>query len=368
MAEKKKRGAKTTRMARKGAAGSKKPAPLPESASLAKRLATKAKPDPDRARAAAAEQMWLTKPSRARVGKEVVALRDQIARDRAGRHAEYLQHMDNLMEPPFALAKERGIDTLRALTPTIGKRPLRILAEGDSWFDYPLPWPEGDGVITQLQDLLGYPIDNMAHWGEQLRQMMALDQRREIARRLQEGIRYDVMLFSGGGNDLAGDGQFVTWLKDQGPVSPPDQMFNDDALDAEIKLLEAQYKELIAIRDQYSPGTIIFVNCYDFPKITGKGVCTLGPWLKPSLDYVYEQMGVMSPDPGQEFLVVKALLQKFSQMLRTLASNSANQLRAVPTQGTLEPDVDWQNEIHPTTAGFVKIARQFQAELSAAFQ
>ncbi len=116
-----------------------------------------------------AERMWLTKPSsRARVGKEVQALRDQIARDRARRHAEYLQQVDNPTEPPVALARESGIEVLRALAPAAGKRPLRILAEGDSWFDYPLPWPQGDGVIYQLQDLLGYPIDNMAHWGEEL--------------------------------------------------------------------------------------------------------------------------------------------------------------------------------------------------------
>src|SRR5271170_7810725 len=46
-----------------------------------------------------AERMLLTKPSRARVGKEVQALRDQIARDRARRHAEYLQQVDNPTEP-----------------------------------------------------------------------------------------------------------------------------------------------------------------------------------------------------------------------------------------------------------------------------
>jgi hypothetical protein len=296
----------------------------------------------------------------------VLALRDQIARDRARRHGEYLQHVDNPTEPPLALARERGLETMRALTATEGKRPLRILAEGDSWFDYPLPWRRGDGVIYQLQHLLGYSIDNMAHWGEELRRMLGLEQRKEIVRRLRGGIRYDAMLFSGGGNDLVGD-QLVTWLKDRGPVQPPDQMFEDDALNAGIGLLEAEYKELIGIRDQYSPGTIIFVNCYDFPKATGQGVCTLGPWLKPSLDYAYKQTGVSHPNIVQEFLVTKALLQKFSKMIRDLADNSACTFVAVETQGTLDPDTEWQNEIHPPTEGFVKIAQKFQLALSDAF-
>ncbi len=195
--------------------------------------------------------------------------------------------------------------------------------------------------------------------------MLGLEQRKEIVRRLKDGLVYDAMLFSGGGNDLVGD-QFVTWLKDQGPVASPDQMFDNDALNAGINLLEAEYKELIDIRDHNSPGTVIFVNCYDFPKVTGEGVCTLGPWLKPSLDYVYEQMGVVNPDPKQEFLVVKALLERFSKMLQTLAS-TADKFVVVGTQGTLNPDTDWQNEIHPSTDGFVKIAVKFQVSLSAQF-
>jgi hypothetical protein len=302
------------------------------------------------------------------VEREILALRKPVARDRAQRYAAYLRQVVNPTEPPVALAMETGIQTLRALAPAAGKMPLRILAEGDSWFSYPLPPVIGDGVIHQLQTLLGYSIANMASPGEEVRQMLGLAQRQEIITRLKDGrIRYDAMLFSGGGNDLAGD-QFITWLKDNGPVPPPDQMLDDDAVSAGISLLEAEFNELIAIRDRYSPGTIIFVNCYDFPKVTGIGVCTFGPWLKPSLDYAYQQMGVGSPNHTQEDPVVKELLQRFSKMLQTTASNPAHKFFVpVPTQGTLDPNTEWQNEIHPSTAGFIKIAEKFQASLTAAF-
>ncbi len=46
--------------------------------------------------------------------------------------------------------------------------------------------------------------------GDEVRQMLGLAQRQEIISRLTQRIRYDAMLFSGGGNDLVGD-QFVTW-------------------------------------------------------------------------------------------------------------------------------------------------------------
>jgi hypothetical protein len=58
-----------------------------------------------------------------------------------------------------------------------GKRTLRILAEGDSWFEYPLPITHGDGVIYQLQKLLGYDIANMAHHGLEVEQMLGLSMR-----------------------------------------------------------------------------------------------------------------------------------------------------------------------------------------------
>jgi hypothetical protein len=70
--------------------------------------------------------------------------------------------VENPTEPPAAIARESGKEALRAISPTGGQRPLRILAEGDSWFDYPLPPPNDDGVIYQLHKLLGYPTNNMA--------------------------------------------------------------------------------------------------------------------------------------------------------------------------------------------------------------
>ena len=91
-------------------------------------------------------------------------------------------------------------------------RVLRILAEGDSWFDYPL----GRDVIRALEGLLSLPIANMAHHGDEVRQILALKQRKEIERRLAtgapDGQPWDVLLLSAGGNDFVGD-QLCIWIK-----------------------------------------------------------------------------------------------------------------------------------------------------------
>ncbi len=295
--------------------------------------------------------------------REQRRMREQIAKDRARRYKDFLAQIENPTEPPAP-----GM-ALRAVAPPPGKQNLRILAEGDSWFEYPLPVTRGDGIIYQLQKLLGYGIANMAHHGLEVEQMMGLSIRQEIISKLKDPqVKFDAMLFSGGGNDIAGD-QFCIWLKDAPPVVPPAQMLDVNAVDAVLAILEVEYHELVDIRDQYSPETVIFVHGYDFPPITGRGVCGEGPWLKPSLDYVYKHLGVANPDPNDEFLVVKTLMQRFSAMLNRVAADpNVHRFVVVPTQGTLTPDnSDWQNEIHPSSAGFAKIAEKFQASLASVF-
>jgi hypothetical protein len=295
--------------------------------------------------------------------REQRRIREQVARDRAQRYSDFLKQTKNLTEAPAP-----GI-ALRALAPAPGKENLRILAEGDSWFDYPLPVTHGDGVIYQLQRILGYPIANMAHYGLEVEQMMGLSTRQEIISRLSDPqVKYDALLFSGGGNDLVGD-QFCIWLRDAPPVVPPAQMLDENAAEAALAILEAEYRELVDIRDQYSPETVIFVHAYDFPPITGIGVCGVGPWLKPSLDYAYRHLGVESPDPNDEFVVVKTLMEMFDATLdRVAADPKVQRFVVVPTQGALTPtSTDWQNEIHPSSAGFLRIAQKFQSSLASVF-
>jgi hypothetical protein len=63
---------------------------------------------------------------------------------------------------------------------------------------------------------------------------------------------------------------------------------------------------------------------------------------------------------------VKTILVQFRAMLQRLASDPAHNMVLVETQGTLAPG-DWANELHPTGAGFARIAAHFRAALAARF-
>jgi len=237
--------------------------------------------------------------------------------------------------------------------------PVTILAEGDSWFEYPVPF-SGGGIIDHLAPILGDRVEvlNLATHGDEVRQILALDQRQEIEKRLSAPRKFDALLFSGGGNDIVGD-QFCLWLNRNSGGLPPNALVNEARLNAVLGVVAAGYRDLIAIRDALSPHTKIFVHTYDFPQPSDEGVCNSGPWLKPSLDYRNIN------DPSLQFEVVRMVLAKFAASLQSIqGEDGVRDFYVVPTQGALNPKTEWANEIHPSRGGFTKLARKFQDALA----
>lgn len=242
---------------------------------------------------------------------------------------------------------------------------LRILAEGDSWFDFPLGgglFRNGD-VIAKLSKLLDLPILSLAVRGEEVRDMLGVEQRARLEKHLSDSrLDFNVLLFSGGGNDIVGE-QFVLWVKDRESVQgDPRRAINDRAFEAMLDVIQAGYEQLIAIRDSIAvktPGRTItlFLHAYDFARPTGKDVCGIGPWLKPSLDY----RGWT--DRGEAKEVVRQALSRFRARLDMLARAD---VIVVPTQGTLG-DNEWNDELHPSERGFEKIAGVFYDAMQRRF-
>jgi hypothetical protein len=83
--------------------------------------------------------------------------------------------------------------------------PLQIFAEGDSWFDYPIPF-FGGGIIPRLENRFGVPILHLAKAGDEVRYMLGVEERTLLTEHLTNGCPaggpWDVLLFSGGGNDI----------------------------------------------------------------------------------------------------------------------------------------------------------------------
>jgi hypothetical protein len=234
-----------------------------------------------------------------------------------------------------------------------------MLAQGDSWFDYPL---SGNNLSLQSTDIIAQltsmgttnpVIYNTAHFGDATTVEMSLPKQERMIAALQDPANWlgngkpDAILFSGGGDDIAGD-QFCIYL-DFAPAASGG--LNAARLQGVLDVVQASYEDLFAFRDRYAAGVPIFAHCYDFPTPNGVHPACAGPWLKPSLDYCGWNV-------TQGTAIVRQALLNFKAMLATLASDPANNFTLIDTQGLLVP-TDWANELHPFPAGFSTLAAQF---------
>ncbi len=250
-----------------------------------------------------------------------------------------------------------GLPAGRQQMPT-ATRVLNLLADGDSWFDYPLYDDIIDGVQAGLPH--GSLILNLAHYGDATTQLLGVQRRQQLANLMQDPShgRFDAILFSGGGNDLVGD-QFRLWLNDQTAVATdPAKAINPDALAGILGVIRAAYLDLIATRNSYAPNVPIFVHGYDYAFPTNQGVCWLGPWLYPSLASRGWMTGLTPADIERGHRIVTQFLAEFRAMLQALAADPYDRVFYVETQGTLQM-ADWSNELHPTQAGFQRLAQPF---------
>lgn len=304
-------------------------------------------------------------PTPATVGAERERLQQQRRNEREQRLREY--------KATLAIMKERGVRRPASMVASKGRRrgtgaaaaafqPLQVLAEGDSWFDYPFPL-FGGGIVPRLEKRLGVPILNMAQAGDEVRFMLGVEQRKLLITHVGEGCPaggpWDVVLFSGGGNDIV-DNPMALWIRDWDPARAAAEHINQPRFDAALALVRAGYEDLISLRDRLSPATHLVFHAYDFAIPDGRGVCRYGPWLKPAFDL----RGF--PTRAAAFAVMKAMLQQFAAMLAKLAQQP--KVTLIETQGTLASQTSaWHNELHPAKPGFEKFADLFQQHLKSLF-
>lgn len=249
---------------------------------------------------------------------------------------------------------------------------LNILAEGDSWFDYP---------VVQQTDLLQflpkqYPLPeprplilSLAHYGDATKDMLGPVQRARLERVLQDDSlgTFDVILFSGGGNDMVGK-TMEKWLNDaNGHDDNIAGAVKDAAFSEILAEVEGAYRALITLRDSLAPGVPIVANAYDFALPTNTSVCdgTVGPWLYPSL-HLRRWMRDESDEQVQRgAAVVRVALDRFHAMLQGLAQEQGPRFHVANTRGTLATS-EWANELHPTPKGASKLARKFRTAIDAA--
>ena len=227
----------------------------------------------------------------------------------------------------------------------------RILCEGDSWFGYPKK-----DLLEYIRESGAFNMLRVAKAGDELiANMMGPEQLARFKRAL-ERWDFDLVLYSGGGNDIVGD-DLVNYLTANGNPNDPSSYINAtfNGVNGVLNKMKQKYHDIITLTQ-----CPVIAHGYDYLQPSGKPFKFLGikkgPWIKPTM----EALGI--PDSGTlRADIVKSLLDQFNEMLAALASTHAS-FHHVDLRGTLTPAAsNWHNEIHPTGKGFKKLSLKYDS-------
>jgi hypothetical protein len=304
------------------------------------------------------------KKSERRPKKSALDIGRSLARDTLKRRSE------------AAATRKRGLASLetkrKGVRAKAGPAPESrgvLIAEGDSWFDYPF-----SDVLDELEDRYGYDVESVAHRGHTVESMAYADgQLDDFARRVEKVLRRGAtpkaILLSGGGNDIAGD-EFAILLDHalSGTAG-----FNESIVRGVIdeRLRDAYVTILSAItalcESQIGKAVPLIVHGYDWAVPDGRGFAggwgpLPGPWLEPG----FRRKGYGSRTERQRLITV--LIDRFNAMLaRLVAQAPFSHVRYLDLRGTLPNGAGykkyWANELHPTPRGFRDVTAKFAALL-----
>lgn len=230
---------------------------------------------------------------------------------------------------------------------------VRIVAEGDSWFQHPLVLD----VIDHLSRL--YAVYCSAAAGDTLRNYLSQDKANgESYLNALDEQQPRFFLISGGGNDILG-AQFRSYLADEFDTDLAEgtepARFLKQALWHELEALMEIYKTWFGNLLAHKPQVHVLVHGYDYPvklNDTNKG------WLGR---YMIEK-GIARA--GDRRAVIHLIMDRFNEQLQAVAAAFPNNVSYVDVRGTVryneaEGEDQWYDEIHPNDNGFQQVAMKF---------
>jgi hypothetical protein len=241
-----------------------------------------------------------------------------------------------------------------------------IIAEGDSWFQFPFYLED---VVDQLN--AHYSILCSAAAGDTIRNMLGpkAEWRKSLAALNAKDQKAKAFLFSGGGNDiieaLAGSASAPTILDPKAGGATPTAYLATPAYQELGSFITTTLDSLFAEVSKVAPGLPIFVHGYDYalpgkqpqewrkPKWAKIDAWIAGPMAKLGITNVALQTAIVAALISDQYQRLKALAQKHPHVT------------VLDLSGTMTPQTLWADELHPTDAGFGLVAAKFRTALVA---
>ena len=253
---------------------------------------------------------------------------------------------------------------------------MPLISEGDSWFSYPLVGANlMDQLVLKFEGCINYlRLENNGDEATEIFANHASGQLRTLLKHVRT-FQVPVVLLSAGGNDVVGESN--TDLFDHAlDASDVATLIGSAGLKDKLIQIKSSYELAIAALVAVKPDIKIIAHSYDYPivnaahapiTVNSLGLIApvvnvmkqVGPWISPIL----EAKGLTDSVAQQQFAV--ALIDHFhDEVLMPLKNQFGDNFDFVDLRGTLELKAhNWNDEIHPSAAGFELLANKFWLHL-----
>jgi len=293
-----------------------------------------------------------------------------VAREAEALRRTTMERNEALRSQALALRSEAAADSRLARLALTDEAVPTLIAEGDSWFDYP-----GPDILDLLEDVHGYQVRSVAHRGHRLEDM-AYDPRqlfgfaREVDKLAGKGTVPVAVLLSAGGNDVAGHA--LDQLLDH--ARSPSPGLNEEIVHGiiDVRLREAYVSLITAMTDlcelSFEETVPVLVHGYGYAVPDGRGFFggwgpLPGPWLRPS----FRHKGYPDEPLEEGTQIIAQLIDRFNDMLSELTT-ALGHVRFVDLRPFLSNGEDykdsWANELHPRRRGFEAVTGEIARVLS----
>jgi len=246
-----------------------------------------------------------------------------------------------------------------------------LVAEGDSWFDYPF-----SDVLEQLEEDFHYEVESVAHKGDTAEGMAYEPKQLDKVARLLLKLKRDertprAILMSGGGNDISEDLALCLNNKSSG-LPPLSESVLVGVIDQRLRVIMIQLAAAVTYlcREIFEATIPILMHGYDYPVPDGRGYAggfwlLPGPWLEPG----FRRKGYHELSERANLMVT--MVDRFNGVLCDVAgSPGLAHVRHLDLRGTLSNQIQgqdykkwWRDEMHPTRQGFTAVATRFDEAL-----
>jgi hypothetical protein len=265
----------------------------------------------------------------------------------------------------------RGVVRASAASPGV------LIAEGDSWFDYPF-----FDVLERLEDKFDYRVESVAHKGDTLEEMAYDPTQLNKLARLFERVKADrrkprAILLSGGGNDIAGEELGVLLNHAEARLGDVNENVVTGIIDERLRFaMTSIVSAVTALAEQHFARTVpILLHGYGYPVPDGRGYASgfwilPGPWLEPGFRQKgYVDASMKKVDLPRCTAIMRKLIDRFNQMMAGIAATPGFShvhyvdMRSILSSAVPGYKTDWNDELHPTKSGFETVAQKFHDKI-----